>query len=223
MCVCFETNQILGGMCFLIAANHIVADKKKVEEEVKTAYQKLTDSSEMFQSSSSSEGSVNPVWMWPEFYPLGKFFSTRVCLNFRIEAEMKKTENWVQLFIQQLLRYSSFLSVITANVQCLRFERFLSPILGNQRELTCHFQKYLSAESLHLTLEYAIITRTKNTCSAVSHIHTRQIPQVPAPRIYLFLCTKLFYIVSVFSRNKIKFMRSVQTSYSYQQLHLGYQ
>lgn len=54
-------NQILGGMCFLIAANHIVADKKKVEEEVKTAYQKLTDSSEMFQSSSSSEGSVNPV------------------------------------------------------------------------------------------------------------------------------------------------------------------
>jgi len=53
--------SVIGGMCFLIAANHIVADKKKVEEEVKTAYQKLTDSSEMFQSSSSSEGSVNPV------------------------------------------------------------------------------------------------------------------------------------------------------------------
>ena len=184
-CVCFEANQILGGMCFLIAANHIVADKKKVEEEVKTAYQKLTDSSEMFQSSSSSEGSVNPVWIRPET-PLGQFFSTRVCLNFRIEAEMKKTENWVQLFIQQLLRYSSFLSVITANVQCLRFERFLCPILGNQRELTCHFQKYLSAESLHLTLEYAIITRTKNLFSCFTHPHAPN-PTGPSTKNLLIL------------------------------------
>ena len=50
-------------MCFLIAANHIVEDKKKVDEQVKTAYQKLTDSSELIQNTSSSEDSVrNAVW-----------------------------------------------------------------------------------------------------------------------------------------------------------------
>ena len=50
-------------MCFLIAANHIVEDKKKVEEQVKSAYQKLTDSSELIQNTSSSEDSVrNAVW-----------------------------------------------------------------------------------------------------------------------------------------------------------------
>lgn len=50
--------SVIGGMCFLIAANHIVEDKKKVDDAVKSAYQKLTDSSEMIQNTSSSEDSV---------------------------------------------------------------------------------------------------------------------------------------------------------------------
>ena len=45
----------------MLAANHIVEDKKTVDDEIKTAYQKLTDSSDIIQSSSSSETSVEAV------------------------------------------------------------------------------------------------------------------------------------------------------------------
>ena len=56
--------HIIGGMCFLIAANYIVEDKANVDDYIKKRnYQKVTDSNEMIVQapSSGSETSVNNV------------------------------------------------------------------------------------------------------------------------------------------------------------------
>jgi len=97
------------------------------------------------------------------------------------EAEMKKrVKTECNYLFYNFCVIVPFLSVITANVQCLRYEGFQAkPLFWEINEnLLAIFKNYLSAESLHLILEYAIITRTKQLLfSCFTHTHT----QAPDP------------------------------------------
>ena len=92
------------------------------------------------------------------------------------EAEMKKrVKTECNYLFYNFCVIVPFLSVITANVQCLRYEGFQAkPLFWEINEnLLAIFKNYLSAESLHLILEYAIITRTKQLLfSCFTHTHT---------------------------------------------------